>query len=162
MEGHTIPDKKGTCRRGSKSYDPKGSSPETTELMAIDFHVMLLDETPHQRVSLITQRETAELFGWDTAFPEWKPQTHIGPDGREWFYMQRGCGPSGAWRGGKRLRICRDKRKKGYPGGMTHCFRLKGPWTNRHLKSIASVAGEKFEWMENRQLKRVDRDDWLA
>ena len=130
--------------------------------MAIDFHVMLLDDRYGKRVSLITQRETAELFGWDTAFPEWKPVTHTAPDGSEYFYLQRGSGGAAAWRGGKRLRICRSKKKTGYPGGMTHCFRLKGPWTNRHLKAIASVAGEKFEWMEGRYGERIDRDDWLA
>ena len=130
--------------------------------MAYDFYVMLLSDEPRKRVSLITQRETAELFGWDKAFPEWTPVTHTRPDGSTYSYMHMGCGQTAAWKGGHRLRICRSKKKTGSPGGMTQCFRLKGPWNNRHLVAMAASAGEKFEWMEAKYGQRVDRDEWLA
>lgn len=130
--------------------------------MARPFAHLMLEETENSRISVVTQVATAELFGWDTAFPRWKPVTHTRPDGTEFFYMHPRVIRNPAVKGGKRLRICRDPKKSGYPAGKTHCFRMKGAWSNRHLVMLAEVAGEKFEWMEGRHGERIDRDVWLA
>ena len=111
--------------------------------------------------SVVVQKETAEYFGWDKAFPEWSEATRVRPDGTS--YPGRSLRPiAGLYRGGKRLRICRAEKKTGYPQGKTHCFRLLGCWSRKHLIQLAAVAGDKFEWMEDTRYKRVDRDVWLS
>ncbi len=121
-----------------------------------------LRETPNQRASFVTQLETAQLFGWDDAFPRWGLVRQQDLDGNEFVYFHPTGRANGTWRGGHRLRICRVKRKTGYPGGFTHCFRMKGSWRKSDLVRLAQIAGAKFEWMENKQRARIDRDIWLA
>lgn len=130
--------------------------------MASDkFTRLVLAEEKSGPVSVTVVRETAEFFGWDKAFPEWnarfQPDYPGGKKTGRWSMRDPNWEP-----GGKRLRICRSKSKTGHPQGKTHCFRLKGPWSNRHLIALASVAGEKFEWMEGRNYARIDRKKWLA
>ena len=114
------------------------------------------------RGSLCVLKTTAEYFGWDKAFPEFHVRTPRDEHGnmkvpiRSWKQKD----PGG--QGGKRLRICRSKRKQGNPAGMTNCFRIQGNVTNAMLHQMAAVAGEKFEWMEKKNGKRIDRDIWLG
>lgn len=113
------------------------------------------------RGSLNVKRETAEYFGWDKAFPEFHERRERDEQGnmpmafRSWQQKD----PGG--QGGKRLRICRAKSKNGWPAGMTNCFRIQGNVTNAMLHQMAEVAGEKFEWMEKKNGKKVSREDWL-
>ena len=127
-----------------------------------EFRKYVLQERAKSLITVTTQRETAELFGWDTAFEEYELPTHTDLSGNQRIYVH----PAGKYKnlhsGGKRLRICRSKRKTGYPAGLTHCFRMKGAFSEKHLKMLAQVAGEKFEWMEGRYGERISRADWLA
>lgn len=140
----------------------KGRSSANPEMAYYDFRKYVLAERNDGLITCTTQYETANLFGWDTAFPEWSPKIHIDENGKRFFYMH----PSSKYRnlhsGGHRLRICRSKSKTGYAAGMTHCFRMKGAFSKKHLKMLAAVAGEKFEWMENQRRKRVSREIWLG
>ena len=125
------------------------------------FHRLVLEEHKSGPVSVVVVRETAELFGWDTAFPEWNARFRddYGPGrrvGRLSMADPRNVS------GGRRLRICRSKTKNGHPRGSTHCFRLIGPWSNRHLIALAAAAGERFEWMEGKNHARISREKWLA
>jgi len=125
------------------------------------FNRLILEETKSGAASIAVVRETAEFFGWDKAFPEWSERWKDDyPGGRRRHTFGS---PNPYWvQGGKRLRICRSKRKTGYPQGKTHCFRLIGAWSNRHLVQLAVVAGDKFEWMERPNGERIDRDEWLS
>ena len=112
-------------------------------------------------VSVVTQRETAEYFGWDKAFEEWPRGTQWNPGGF-WEPDFRQVNHDPRWPGGSRLRICRGGKKTGYPQGTTHSFRMQGGWSRKHLVLLAAAAGEKFEWMENTRYMKEDRADWMA
>ena len=127
----------------------------------MEFKKLIVARYPTYAISVVTQDATAEHFGWDKAFEEqpigaqwdpiaeaWKPRWQMNRDPR--------------WPGGVRLRICRSARKQGYPQGLTHCFRMQGSFSRKHLLALAKVAGEKFEWMEGASGKRISRDVWLA
>ena len=148
-------------RAGPKVAARKGRSSVQSVMAYYDFRKYVLQERSDGLITCTTQYETAQLFGWDKAFAEYSLPTHIGPDGNTHFYIH----PAGKYRnlhsGGHRLRICRSKRTTGYAAGLTHCFRMKGGFSRKHLKMLAEVAGEKFEWMETKERKRVSRDVWL-
>jgi hypothetical protein len=113
------------------------------------------------RGSVIVMKETAEFFGWDKAFPRFRPL--VKGDGRaqyETFWGNNRENTPGAI-GGKRLRICRSKSKSGQPAGMTHRFRIVGNVSNAQLVELAAVAGDKFEWMTKKNGERIDRETWL-
>ena len=112
-------------------------------------------------ISVVTQRETAEFFGWDKAFPVWKRQVQ-GPDYYGGFVPFEELWPDKKFSGGKRLYIRRDKSTTGHPQGKTHCFRMHGSFSRKHLIELARVAGDKFEWMEAQFGKRVRRSEWEA
>ena len=127
----------------------------------MDFVRLALGSDRSGEKSVVVKRATAEFFGWDKAFPEWTESIRYRADGTPYT--------GGTLRnsrtlhhGGKRLRICRAKSKTGYPQGKTHCFRMVGTWSRKHLVKLAAVAGEKFEWMEDTRYQRVDRDVWLS
>jgi hypothetical protein len=126
----------------------------------MEFIDLVIRETSQHRIHVQVQKATAEHFGWDKAFPEWKPRTHI-VDGQKRIYAHWALKTKNKRYGGKRLRICRDVSTTGYPAGKTHCFRCKGPWAQRDLRDLAEVAGDKFEWMENFAYERVRREEWL-
>ena len=127
----------------------------------MDFIRLALGSDRSGEKSVVTQRATAEFFGWDKAFPEFRESIRYRKDGSSYDRT----GPRrdrSLWRGGTRLHICRVDEKSGYPARHTHCFRMLGNWSRKHLVQLASVAGDKFEWMENTRYVRVDRADWLA
>ena len=126
-----------------------------------NFLKLVLEERPKNRISVVVVKETAEYFGWDKAFPEWTPPTHIGSDGKPRRYA-RSTSKCRHYRGGDRLRICRVASTGGNPAGYTHSFRLVGAWSRKHLAALAQVAGDKFEWMENASYQRMKRDYWLS
>ena len=106
-------------------------------------------------------KETAEFFGWDKAFPRFRPLP-LG-DGRpnyQVFWGNNRENSPGAI-GGKTLRICRSKRKSGHPAGRTHRFRIVGNVSNAQLVELTAVAGERFEWMTKKNGERIDREAWL-
>ena len=113
------------------------------------------------QASLVCQKETAEYFGWDTAFPEWKIRWKTTAEGGSGMIFP-GKKDRYGFPGGTRLRICRSKDKSHPLAGMTHCFRMQGTWSKRDLVRVAEVAGEKFEWMESTNYLRVSRDVWEA
>lgn len=127
----------------------------------MDFVKLVVADHGKNQASVVTQRETAEYFGWDTAFPEWKIRWRAVADGGSGKIFPGKKNLYG-FPGGKRLRICRSKSKKGNSQGSTHCFRMQGTWSKRDLVRLASVAGEKFEWMESTNYSRVSRDVWHA
>lgn len=129
--------------------------------MKFEFVKLILQETKGGTVSVTTQDATAEHFGWDKAFPEWNERFQDGyPGGKRAKLAGAGGGPGA--HGGDRLRICRGKSTSGYPGGLTHCFRMKGPWSRKHLVMLAEIAGDKFEWMEGQYGARIRRDVWMS
>lgn len=122
-----------------------------------EFTKLVVGEVGGSLVSATTQIETARFFGWDKEFEEWRARWKNDgwhPGEPVWRDRRR--------RGGDRRRICRSKSKAGYPRGMTHCFRMTGPWSRKHLVELARVAGNKFEWMEAWNYKKVDREVWLS
>lgn len=129
--------------------------------MAYEFGRWILQETKTTRVILITQKATAEYFGWDTAFPEWTPRTRVDHHGQRVVAYTDAMKPAATWFGGKRLTISRHPSTSGNPAGKTHCFRMKGPFSNRHLRQMAEVAGDRFEWMETKWQERRRRSVWL-
>lgn len=125
----------------------------------MEFLKLVLGENRSGQASVVTQKETAEFFGWDKEFPEWKRRLKSADEYGGWLPFEP-LRPDWRFRGGHRLRICRSKKKHGHPRGRTHSFRMQGCWSRRHLVELAYVAGDKFEWMENKQYKRVDRAVW--
>jgi hypothetical protein len=122
---------------------------------------LLLEDRKGRPVSVVVQESTAQYFGWDKAFRGFFEPGRVNRYGqpvavqpRLWFDPRIP--------GGTRVRICRSADRNGYPAKMTHCFRMQGAFGNRHLKQLAVVAGDRFEWMETRSLKRRDRVSWLA
>lgn len=124
----------------------------------MNFVKLVIADHGKNQASVVCQRETAEHFGWDKEFQEWKPRWRVESGWHPCVKLL----PDKQFSGGTRLRICRSKNKKGYPQGMTHCFRMQGTWSKRDLVRLASVAGEKFEWMESTNYARVSRDVWEA
>ena len=122
---------------------------------------LLLEDRQGRPVSVVTQKATAEYFGWDTAFPGFDEPGRVNRQGQP-VSVQPRLWSDPRMPGGSRRRICRTDSRAGYPAGMTHSFRMFGAFGNRHLKMLAEVAGEKFEWMETKQLKRRNRGSWLA
>lgn len=110
-------------------------------------------------ISLRCVKETADYFGWSTAFPEYIKSYNDFHDrpSREVTDLRR----RRIHRGGRRHRICRDPSKKGMPAGKTNCFRIVGNWRKKDLAQLAKVAGDKFEWMEGFWGERISREDWL-
>ena len=122
---------------------------------------LLLDNHNGKPVSVVVQKSTAQYFGWDIAFPGFWERGRVGPTGEPIALIGR-LSSDPREPGGTRLRICRDRSLQGNPAGKTHCFRMQGAFANRHLRQLAEVAGDKFEWMETRSGKRVYRESWLA
>ena len=137
-----------------------GSRQITTQVR-MEFLKLVIDRSASGAKTVVVQKETAEYFGWDKAFEEWTPQTQLKPDGTRRKYV-------GAFRrhpyfpGGDRLRICRVASTGGNPAGQTHCFRMQGDWSRKHLVALAAAAGDKFEWMEGLHGQRIRRDEWQA
>ena len=128
----------------------------------MEFSLLRLSEPGESTVHLVTQTATAEFFGWRDSFPEWKAVGILHPSGYRSISWNEVMVERGKRRGGKRLRICRVKRKTGYPAKFTHCFRIRGAFNNRHLARMAKAAGDRFEWMESKWGQRVNRDVWLS
>lgn len=112
-------------------------------------------------VTCVVQESTAHHFGWDTAFSGFDEPGRVNRLGQP-VGIQPRLRRDPRLPGGHRLRICRSRQLQGNPAGMTHCFRMVGAWGNVHLRLLAEVAGDKFEWMETRSGKRVYRESWLA
>lgn len=146
---------------GARQPTLMGRTQQIASFDRMEFIKLQLNSDRSGAQSVVTQKATAEFFGWDKAFPEWSEATRVRPDGSP--YPGRSLRKvHSLYRGGDRLRICRSKTKKGTPQGMTHCFRMCGCWSRKHLVQLAEVAGDKFEWMEDTRYKRVDRDVWLS
>ena len=150
-------------------HDPLGSRSQISLPLPLmgapkndPFTRRVLEVKGKNKICLICKTSIAELFGWDTAFPEWSPPIHIRPDGSQFFYVSRKLMGENPYRGGHGIYISRAPSKTGHPGGKTHRFRLIGPWAKRHQVQLAEIAGEKFQWMEDRQGRRVSREKWLA
>ena len=129
--------------------------------MKFNFVKLVLGENKAGTISVTTQDATASYFGWDKAFPDWNERFRDGyPGGKRAKLAGRHTWADAP--GGDRLRICRDTQTTGYPAGKTHCFRMKGPWSRKHLVMLAEVAGDKFEWMEGQFGARIRREEWMA
>ncbi len=76
----------------------------------LNFVKLVVGETRAGQASVVTQAETAEFFGWDKEFPEWKRRMKNAEEYGGWlpFYPWRS---QKYYRGGHRLRICRSKRR---------------------------------------------------
>jgi hypothetical protein len=127
----------------------------------LTFKKLVLDRQRSGAISVVTQTETAEYFGWDKAFEEWPIGAQWDPVAGTWAPRWR-MNRDPRWPGGSRLSICRAASKHSSPQGQTHCFRMQGGWSRKHLVQLAAVAGDKFEWMENTRYKRVSRDVWMT
>jgi hypothetical protein len=125
------------------------------------FLKLLLEDRPGAAVSCVVPATTAEYFGWDKAFPEFDAVARTTKDGRKSFGIFR-QNRDPRYPGGTRLRICRVASKHGQPARMTHTFRMQGSFANRHLRQLAVVAGDRFEWMDTKQYRRTDRKLWLS
>ena len=125
-----------------------------------DFLKLIVETRARDQVSVVVVKETAEYFGWDKAFPEWKPRLATDALGR--IYVNPSRSRWRHFRGGDRLRICRAPSTNGHPAGDTFSFRMVGGWSRKHLAELAKVAGSKFEWMEDASYRRMRRDYWLA
>ena len=125
----------------------------------MEFLKLVVSGQNKNQISVVTQRETAEFFGWDKAFPEWRRRTKDADSYGGSVPFQE-LQPDKKFSGGKRLYICRDKSTKGHPQGKTHCFRMHGSFSRKHLVALAQAAGDKFEWMEGQYGKRVRRSEW--
>ena len=127
----------------------------------MNFIKLVVADQGKNQISVVTQLETAEFFGWDKAFPVWKRQVQDA-DYYGGLVPFRELRPDKKFSGGKRLYICRDKSTTGNPRGKTHCFRMHGSFSRKHLIELARAAGDKFEWMEAQYGKRVRRSEWQA
>lgn len=127
----------------------------------MEFLKLLIEDRPGSAVSCVVPKATAQFFGWDTAFPEFDSVARTTADGSKSRGIFR-LNSDPRYPGGTRLRICRVASKHGMPAGQTHSFRMQGSFANRHLKQLAQVAGEKFEWMDTRSKNRVPREIWLT
>ena len=126
----------------------------------MEFLKLLIEDRPGAQVSCVVPATTANYFGWDTAFEGFDVTARTTADGRSSYgIFRRNADPR--YPGGTRLRIRRVASTSGNPAGQTHTFRMQGSFSNRHLAKLAEVAGEKFQWMETKQLKRRSRDFWL-
>lgn len=114
------------------------------------------------QICLIAKQSIAKRFGWDTAFPEWSPPFRVLPDGSRRYTVTPHATGQRRYRGGHAVYISTDSSTTGQPVGKTYRFRMIGPWSKKHQKQLAEVAGERFEWMENRKGQRVSRADWLS
>jgi len=127
----------------------------------MNFSKFVLQEQRKQAISVVCQTETAEYFGWLDAFPSWDDRFKADySGGKKTYQYKHNNDPRDP--GGKRLFICRSKRTTGHPQGMTHCFRVKGSFSRKHLIQLAQVAGDKFEWMEGQYGARIKRAEWEA
>ena len=127
----------------------------------MEFVKLTVEDYGHRTVNVVCVKETAEYFGWDKAFPEWRPRTHIGPSGGELIYLNRRQN-EWCWPGGVKHRICRHVSKHSYPKQATNVFRMQGAYSAKHLKALAVAAGNKFEWMSTRKGERVSRAVWQS
>ena len=128
-------------------------------MAAPEFTHLILQYMKGAEASVVVQKATAEYFGWSEAFPHFRdPRPDTSDVGHRRFRLSISNDPRKP--GGHRLRICRSKSKSGMPAGMTHCFRMRGPWSRKHLVALAEVAGDKFEWMESQYGERISRSDW--
>ena len=125
----------------------------------IEFVHLILQYMNKADASVVVQKPTADYFGWTDAFPHYlDPRPGTDDVGKRRFRVSLSNDPRKP--GGQRLYICRNKSKMGFPAGETHCFRMRGPWSRKHLVMLAEAAGDKFEWMEGQYGARISRSDW--
>ena len=102
-------------------------------------------------------KATAELYGWDKAFPtllELKTAT----TGSPFFYdMGRRGWTSG---GGQVVTICRNPSTHSFPRGQTNCFRVSKGASQRDIKLIAQATQIDWHWMSTEKTGRRPRSWW--
>ena len=111
-------------------------------------------------VYLHALRSTAELYGWTTAFHEFRDAVKLpntDPQGRIRFTR-----PTSAIRGGRQCRISRSPVKQGWPAGMTNAFRIAKQATELDWVLLAEGTQGDWCWMTDRKGIRVPREEWLA
>lgn len=108
---------------------------------------------------LIALRTTADYYGWPEQFPEWTPETTLGPDGRRW------CKDPGR-RGrleceaGMRLRVCRSPSTGGHPAGMTNAFKVSNNCRLVDIAEVAHFTQGDWHWLTSPNGERISRDRW--
>jgi hypothetical protein len=110
-------------------------------------------------VYLHALRSTAELYGWTTAFYEWREAVRLpitDPQGRIPFSR----GKTGSV-GGRQCRISRSPVKQGSPAGMTNAFRIAKQATELDWVLLAEGTRGDWCWMTDRKGIRVNRAAWL-
>lgn len=126
----------------------------------MNFTRLIIQERRDGPISVVCQKETADYFGWSSEFDPWldryRPDYYYGPIKNQARLRNDPRHP-----GGKRLFICRDKSTTGHPQGSTHCFRMRGSFSRKHLVELARVARGKFEWMEGQYGARIRHAQWM-
>ena len=102
-------------------------------------------------------KATAELYGWDKAFPtllELKTAT----TGSPFFYdMGRRGWKTG---GGQVVTICRNPSTHSFPRGQTNAFRVSRGASQRDIRLIAQATQIDWHWMQTAKTGRRPRDWW--
>lgn len=124
-----------------------------------DFVQLAIRRTGGDRwVWLKCLRETAELYGWDKAFPELlDARTAASPTGFVTDPGRRGWKNSG----GVQHRISRSTKTQGWPAGKTNSFRVSGNANSVDLRLIAEATTVEWTWMTCKHGGRRTKGWWL-
>ena len=123
-------------------------------------HLAIRKIRPGDWVQLMCLKTTADYYGWSETFPDISTAKAIDSgDGLIQFPTRKRPRRTRALR----LYISREKaHKKGYPRGLTNCFRVSRNVCNRDLVAMAHATTVDFGWMNDVGYNRVTRDEWLA
>ena len=110
-------------------------------------------------VQLMTLKTTADFYGWSDIFlPLSEAKAIDRGDGMlRWpRRIKTRSYPA------LRLYICREKaHRRGYPRGLTNCFRVSRNACTRDLVALAQAVKVDFGWMNDKSYRRVTREQWL-
>jgi hypothetical protein len=104
-------------------------------------------------------RSTAEFFGWDEAFDQYRPDVALParPDGH---VSIQPINRSGA-RGGRRLQISRTETKSNRVGCVVNVFRIAKAATYADLRAVARATRGEWFWMTDFRGRRRSASEYL-
>lgn len=111
------------------------------------------------KLSLKCRLSTAIYYGWFDALV--RPDRNPGVSMDDWSAVATWTARTVDCYGGRRLRICRSRIRKGHPAGLTNAFRVSRDATLKELAYLASITRPEFGWMESLDGRRVFREEWL-